>query len=356
MRAPDDKPVYRLERDQLAAWLDALIGEGRRVLAPVERRGLRALRAARDAGEVSFASGKTRWSPKETFFPRTEPLFRWAANGDGVVLSDPPATEEAAVLFGVRPCDAAGLVRLDAVLGTDPFYARRRQAVTVVALACAEAEPSCFCTAVGGSPIGEEGADVLLAAVGDRWALRVITPKGDALVAAHRGRWVVAAPSDWESARSQAAEAAERVEREELPAAWAETLEGRFEDAKWNDLAERCVGCSVCAYVCPTCSCFDVADEGSDSCGTRCRTWDSCSLRLFTLHASGHNPRPSQAARARQRVLHKFAYYPLRHDGALMCVGCGRCIEHCPVGMNIHEEVLAIMAGGDPKGATDVGD
>lgn len=354
MGTPSAGQIHRLGRDQLASWVDALLGERKRVFAPVLRRGLRVLRAVERAQDVDFAPGRTRWSPKEFLFPRTETLFSYE-NRDGVpVLADPPADDVPRILFGVQPCDAAGLVRLDSILLQDPFYARRRELTTVVAIACSEAAPECFCTAVGGSPAGQEGVDVLLAPLETGWVVRALSPKGEALLAPRRGSWETAATGDWEAALEQAGRVAGSIGRRELPAAWAEKLEQSFADPIWDELARRCVGCSICAYVCPSCSCFDVADEGSDACGSRCRTWDSCSFRLFTQHGSGHNPRATQPARSRQRVLHKFAFYPLQHGGRAMCVGCGRCIRSCPVGMDIHAEVVEVMSGRPEKEAGDV--
>jgi formate hydrogenlyase subunit 6/NADH:ubiquinone oxidoreductase subunit I len=103
----------------------------------------------------------------------------------------------------------------------------------------------------------------------------------------------------------------------------------------------RCLGCGACAYVCPTCACFDIQDEGTGNKGTRVRCWDSCAFSLFTLHTSGHNPREEQTERWRQRILHKFLYMPERQQ-VYGCVGCGRCSRGCPVDMNILEHLKKI--------------
>jgi ferredoxin len=142
------------------------------------------------------------------------------------------------------------------------------------------------------SPAGEEGVDVLAAPIGEDWIVRPITPKGDALVADHCGAWKPASAADWASAQEAARKAGESIERREIPAAWAGPLEQSFDDPKWNSMAARCVGCSICAYVCPSCSCFDVSDRGPTPAHALPHLGQL--LRLFTQHGSGHNPRADQ--------------------------------------------------------------
>jgi ferredoxin len=121
-----------------------------------------------------------------------------------------------------------------------------------------------------------------------------------------------------------------------------------FEDEAWHAETLPCLGCGICAYTCPSCHCFDLVEEGGPTCGTRLKVWDCCAFSNFTVHASGHNPRSDQAARYRQRLLHKLAYFPQKW-GPPMCVGCGRCVEHCPVSMDIYEVAHAVLkhAGGE---------
>jgi ferredoxin len=340
-----DKQGWRLTERELRGWLDQLLQEGRGVVAPVDRDGLKLFRPVASADEVSLGAGKTRWSPKEFLFPRTEPLYTYELRADGPELKDPPLPEREEVLFGVRCCDAAGLVRLDEVFVKgqveDPLYARRRELTTVVALACHEVEPECCCTAVGGSPMGTEGVDLLVVPFGAHWLVTPVTDKGRALVPEG---WAPASPEDWSLAEEQGRRAAQQIARTPVAKGWAAALENDFDSPVWKEVARRCLSCSICAYVCPSCSCFDVHHEGNAWGGREIRCWDACTYALFTLHASGHNPRGGPDARYRQRSLHKFSYLAPGEEDVIRCVGCGRCIALCPAGIDIHDAVRKIAA------------
>lgn len=330
--------TWRLSDEQLRGWLGSLLADGRRVVAPAAEDGLSLFREVGTAEEARLEpQGRTRWSAKEFLLPASETLFTYRYDGDAVELEQPPEPPEQ-VLVGLRPCDAAGTARLDDVLLEDEAYARRRERTTLVSLACAGAEPGCFCTAVGGSPAGTEASDLQLVPLGGSWLLRSLTERGAALVDGATGEWPAASDDDWAAADEQRRVVEESIAAEPLPSDWAAALAERFDAPLWSVLGERCLGCGICAYVCPSCSCFDVTDTGSATCGTRCRSWDSCGFGRFTKHAAGHNPRGTQPARYRQRILHKFSWFPLEH-GATMCVGCGRCVELCPVGLDIRSSV-----------------
>jgi formate hydrogenlyase subunit 6/NADH:ubiquinone oxidoreductase subunit I len=120
-------------------------------------------------------------------------------------------------------------------------------------------------------------------------------------------------------------------------------LASAFEHPFWIENSLRCIGCGACAYVCPTCACFDIQDESRGKNGKRYRSWDSCGFGLLTIHTSGHNPRSVQSQRWRQRIMHKFSYMPERNN-SLGCVGCGRCSSGCPVDMNIAEQLEALQS------------
>jgi Fe-S-cluster-containing hydrogenase component 2 len=114
-----------------------------------------------------------------------------------------------------------------------------------------------------------------------------------------------------------------------------------YDSPIWQEIANKCIACGTCTYVCPECHCFNIEDRALADGGERVRAWDACMYTLFTQHASGHNPRPDQAARWRQRTSHKFAYLP-RNVGMYGCVGCGRCVLACPVRLDIREVLRSV--------------
>ncbi|MBI4524525.1 MAG: 4Fe-4S dicluster domain-containing protein [Deltaproteobacteria bacterium] len=331
-------------------WLEALLQDGKSLIAPVEQDNLRLFFPVASAAEISLSNYlNTQWSPKEFLFPRSEPLVIYRFRGNETELEDPELDGKEQVLFALRPCDVAGLARLDDMFlgeGADPFYEHRRRQTTIVSLACDEARAECFCTAVGGSPGGTEGSDIQMIPHAGAWLLRALTAKGEELIAASATTWKPASAQDWKKAEEQRQAVEKSIERRALSKEWAPRLEESFSQPLWEKLGQRCLGCGICAYVCPSCSCFDMNDEGNASCGTRCRSWDSCAFSRFTRHASGHNPRASQPLRFRQRVLHKFSYFPMEHGERFMCVGCGRCLKLCPVGLDIHQSVQSAVSAG----------
>jgi formate hydrogenlyase subunit 6/NADH:ubiquinone oxidoreductase subunit I len=344
---------WKLTGEQLREWMDGLL-DGNSVIAPVDEDGVVLFRPITSAEQaVVEPSGKTRWSPKEFLFPRSEALYRYDYTGGTVQLEDPPLPEKPQVLFAVRSCDSAGLVRLDEIFlsGTvDRLYAARRESTTVVTAACAAADPECFCTAVGYSPVGEEGSDVQLVPLENGWLLRVLTDKGGELVGDPGDGWARATAEDGNRIPDLEKEVAGQIERSPVNREWSQVLEDGFEHGAWDRLAQHCLGCSVCAYVCPSCSCFDMNHEGNAWCGEQCRSWDACTFPLFTHHASGHNPRETKQERYRQRVLHKFAF---KEDGdqPFRCVGCGRCVSLCPAGLDIVNTVAAAVDAIREEGA-----
>lgn len=297
-----------------------------------------------DGHGVGLPPVSTRKSIKDAVFARSDALFRYREEDGDVILRE-TLPEGEVLVFGARPCDARGIKMLDPVFIEDPdlhdpAYKARRERIAIIAVACNSPGPACFCQSVGGDPHGEEGADVLLTDVGDRYVAKAVTDKGNRLLADLDD----ASEADLKRAEQVAEEARRLMEKAFDVEGVKEKLDGLFEHDLWKRIHEKCLGCGVCTYLCPTCHCFDVTDEERTEGYTRFRNWDSCQFALFTLHTSGHNPRPTQMERLRQRFMHKFNYYPNKY-GEPACVGCGRCIINCPVNLDIREVIREIGGG-----------
>lgn len=345
----DEIPVgYIISREQVEAWPARLLAEGRQVLAPViagagvEYR----LLTKEDAAASGLGKGLPRISPKAAWFPRTEPILHLERDGRQWAVSDPAGEFPRVVLFGARPCDAAAPDILAPLFGWDyhdPFFEERIKRIAIIVLACeGPVDDGCFCTSVGVDPAGEGCGDLLLTALPDG-TFRA-QPRTDA------GRDLLATIGAFEPApRDPALEAMrERVrlsvpKRFEAPTVRV-ALKQRFDDPLWARSAQSCLACGTCAFVCPTCHCFDIQEEMGSREGIRQKNWDACAFGLFTLHASGHNPRPDQAARWRQRLSHKFRYYPDKF-GRVLCTGCGRCLRLCPAGMDMLADLEELSSG-----------
>ena len=326
-----------------AGWLESVAGALREakvdVLVPCEEDGCVDLRSNQGLQALPQGYLNTVLPVKRVLMPASEVLLEYERQSSDITLASPQEPAPETVVIGCRPCDAAALEMLDAVFEwdyEDVPYAERRRRTTIVSFACTEAHPTCFCTSVGGSPHNSAGSDVLVYSKSDGGALmQVLTEKGAAFI----GKLGPAAePTD--AGPPAPPDVPEKFDTKKIKA-W---LDENFESDFWVDVSLRCLGCGACSYVCPTCHCFDIVDESIWNRGQRRRNWDCCSFALFTKHASGHNPRPVQSARCRQRVMHKFKYFPERF-GRVACVGCGRCVRTCGVGQGL----VSILAAMDKK-------
>jgi ferredoxin len=308
--------------------VDAWLGQGRRVVGPAQVKPGLLLYAPLRAADELLLEGYVRPanSIKEAVFPRHEKLYGFRFHGKQIELVDAEAPTQQQLVIGARPCDAAALPILDHVFNwdyKDEHYNRRRELTTVVTLACREHDRHCFCTSVGSAPDDPRGSDAMLYDLGDgTLEVRATSEKGRALFA---GRT---------ESSAKVGQAGVGPEPRLDMAAVAAFLAGGFEDPRWAAWSARCMGCGACAFTCPTCHCFDMVDEGGASGGAKVRNWDACQYTMFTMHASGHNPRAVQGQRQRQRIYHKFRTYPEKF-GTPLCTGCGNCTRNCPVRLGV---------------------
>lgn len=283
----------------------------------------------------------TRLSPKSVVYPQCETMFEYTLDEnqpDHHVNKEIPKDYSPRAILGIRPCDVKAIdlvnINFDNPQYQDPWWVQRRAALTTVALACNNPCSTCFCTTAGTGPFDDSSADVLLADMGDYYLAKVMTEKGEALVGKagfdQDGSAEAGAIDD--AAKAAEAKITSKIETNKL----GDKVTTELYDADfWEDVAFACINCGTCTYLCPTCWCFDIQDEVQGSDGCRMRNWDTCMSALFTLHGTGHNPRPNKTARVRQRFMHKLKYYVDKYENGIACVGCGRCVQQCPVNIDI---------------------
>jgi len=326
-----------ITREALTTWLDGLTGRYT-LIAPRLVEGELLYRSVTASAEIVLEFRRTVLSPKTFFLPDTQVVLEVEKRGTETTLAEPEVVKEQ-VIIGVRPCDARGLRALDALLldrpPADAYYAERREKTTLIGLACPRLWEDCFCTSLGGAPDDASDVDLMFYEGRTGYWLSVVTEKGAALVEGLR------------TEETEQALPASDISGERVPVLAPDGWSALFDDAYWQRLADRCLSCHACTYVCPTCRCFDVRDD-TTAAGPgyahiqRLRAWDSCMAAAYRRIAGGHNPRPSKAQRLRNRYYCKFCYSPIDF-GAVACVGCGRCIAVCPVAIDITEMLADIQ-------------
>jgi sulfhydrogenase subunit beta (sulfur reductase) len=286
------------------------------------------------------------------YFHRAE-VRLWSAerqdSGFRILNNEAPAKGPYA-LVGVRACELAAIQVQDRVLlgdkYRDPLYARSRDGAFIIAVHCTQAAATCFCVSMGTGPRASQGFDLALTEIATsgehRFLAEAATERGSQLLAELETRPVN--PEDRRAADAALARA-EQQTRNLDTAGIKELLYQNFEHPRWDDVAGRCLSCANCTMVCPTCFCTTVEDV-TDLTGEhaeRWRRWDSCFTLAFS-YIHGGSIRTSSKGRYRQWMTHKLASW-IDQFGSSGCVGCGRCITWCPVGIDITEEVRAIREG-----------
>ena len=302
-----------------------------------------------DSGDpelFGWAVGPASW--KEEFFKADETVWRATLRDGGVTIETPAVRTGPVAIVGARPCELAGLDVLDRVLAggavRDDAYAARREGALVIAVECGRPSGTCFCTSMGTGPAAGAGFDLALAELLEgvhRFYVRVGTQAGAELLdaVAHRP-----ASEEDRRARQRVVEGAEtRMGRSLETEGLAELLARNLEHPRWDEVADRCLACGNCTLVCPTCFCSDVKDT-SDIEGVveRRRSWASC-FDVDHSYVHGGAIRPTTSSRYRQWMTHKLSTWWDQFDSS-GCVGCGRCLTWCPVGIDITEEAAAIRA------------
>jgi sulfhydrogenase subunit beta (sulfur reductase) len=332
-----------ITREEVEKFIRALT-EGYEVFAPVKEGGYYRFQRLKGDETADLSFSNTRLSPKSLLFPQSERMFEFTLDEtreEAHIAKEVPKEFPPVVILGIRPCDAKALrlvnVNFDNPEFKDPWWARRMESMVFVGLGCNDPCTTCFCTSVGCGPFNEEGLDVLLCDLGERYLTKALTDKGERLL--EQGEIGEGADIDTRKKADILKQEAENKISSHVPADKLKDKEvlALYDAPFWDDVAFACINCGTCTFLCPTCWCFDIQDEVVKKQGDRIRNWDSCMFPLFTLHASGHNPRSEKVQRLRQRFMHKLKYYVDKYHNGVACVGCGRCVNSCPVNIDIRE-------------------
>jgi len=308
------------------------------------------LRRRADNALFGYVVGPQSW--KKYLHPAEVRL--WSAERQGGtfrILNNDAKPNAPQALLGVRACELAAIAVQDRVLledkYRDPIYGARRAGAFLIAVQCTQSAATCFCASMGTGPAISNGADLVLTELlgpgGHRFLVRPRSERGAAVL--HEMRTTPATEADLNEAEAGVKKATSQQVRTIDTNGIKGLLYQNFEHPRWDNVAARCLTCANCTMVCPTCFCTtveDVSDVTGDH-AERWRRWDSCFTQTFS-YIHGGSIRTSGKARYRQWMTHKLASW-IDQFGTSGCVGCGRCITWCPVGIDITEEVRALREG-----------
>jgi len=341
-----------LNKKSFPQWVKKL--KSYRVFAPVKDNDFWNFEIINNPDDIDLNYLNTVLSPKKIIFPQRESFFEFGSqNETGYEVKEILPEEVLTVIFGVRPCDAKALLMTDMVFSgdfQDQYYWKRRHSTTLVGLSCTiPPSQNCFCLSVEGSPFSKEGFDILLTDLGNHYFVESLTKKGDQLIKIAADLFKNSQAKDKTQVEKNQKESEKKITRQiKNVKGIPPKLKKMFDAEFWDEESMSCIQCGICTYLCPTCHCFDINDEVISTYplkGKRIRTWDNCQFPDFTMHSSGHNPRPDKASRLRQRILHKYQYFVERHKN-YQCTGCGRCVSKCPVGIDIIEVLNKVSSYG----------
>jgi len=290
-----------------------------------------------DANEIAWEYLRTIAPPKKYVLPPRESLLKYdQETGYQEVEAEYDKTQ---ILFGIHPCDIHGLTIMDTVYDgdyNDTYYFKRRKDIAVIGLSCIP-DDKCFCRSMGTDSV-DSGFDLFLSELDDGYLVDVGTGLGDQIVNYTADLLKEATVEDRREFIQKLNQRKDQFQVELDTSDLPYILELEKGSEVWDEIGAQCLVCGSCSMVCPTCSCFNVYDKESldGKSGERLREWDSCLFKNYTRVAGGETFRDTRADRVKNRYLHKQAHF-VEEYGHPSCVGCGRCIDACPAGINVVE-------------------
>ncbi|MFB3919662.1 MAG: 4Fe-4S dicluster domain-containing protein [Candidatus Velamenicoccus archaeovorus] len=334
-----------IAKKDMPRWFDSLKRHGK-IFGPRKKEHQYVFRPIDEFEEMSLVYIPTILPPKKYYFPQKEALLKFSI--------DPYKTDKAIkefeeyILFAVHTCDIAGIQCLDVVFNdnpADPNYLNRKEKTTVIGIECMDyCDSHASCAAVG-NHVPRGGYDIMLTDLDGSYAMHINSEKGEKLAV---GKSYIREMNATDRARLKKAQDEKLKKFHNEFSKDIKSVERAFDDGffspVWQDVGRRCVGCTNCTAVCPTCYCFDIADEMEMNLndGVRTRTWSYCQMDDFAKVATGEDFRPGRDGRQRHRYYRKFKY-PVTKYNKYFCTGCGRCTRTCMAKISLVETVNALL-------------
>ncbi len=330
-----------LKKTNLGDWLEYL-KKGAKLYAPAKKENLFVFSPVKEAKDVCWEYIPTILPPKKYYFPQKEKLFKFSV--------EPFKTGQAFekfdefILLGVHTCDIAGIQCMDVVFKDspeDPNYLNRKDKMAIIGIECLKyCDKYANCTSMG-NHVPRGGYDLMLVDIGEKFIIHINSDKGEKLI--KDAAYIKEATEKEMAELARVREEKKKVFKDEffapLPKVYA-AFDRSFNSEVWKKVGKKCVGCGNCTAVCPTCYCFDVADEMELDLnnGTRSRLWNSCQMDDFAKVAGGEDFRKGRDNRQRHRYYRKFKY-PVDKFKRYFCTGCGRCTRACMADISLIDTV-----------------